>query len=142
MKTKVQEEIKEAMKSRDEKRLLVLRGLLSEIKKEEIDTRKELTEEKAIQIVQKEIKKRRDTIEFAQKGAREDIEKECRLEIEILQRYLGEQLSEEQLRAIVDQLIQGGADSIGKVMGALQKDYRGKFDGKAASAIVQEKLNG
>jgi uncharacterized protein YqeY len=141
MKAKLQEEIKTAMKARDEKLLLVLRGLMSEWKREEIDSRQELTEEKAVQIVQKEIEKRRDTIEFAEKGGREDIVSQSKFEIEVLQRYLGEQLSEEELKNTIDKLIAGGADSVGKIMGALQKDYRGKFEGKVASALARARLS-
>lgn len=140
MKEKLQEEIKTAMKARDQKRVETLRCLLSEVKNVEIDTRAALSEEQFIAVVRKELKKRRDAIEFAQKAARDDLVAENETEIKILEPFLGDQLSEGQLRALIGALIKGGADNIGKVMGALNKEHKGKFDGKTASAIIKELL--
>ena len=142
MKAKIQEDIKTAMKARDQIRLDTLRGVLSEIKLLEIDKQTELNEEQFIQIVRKEMKKRRDAIEFAQKAARQDLIDKNEAELKILEPYLGDQLSEAQLRELITAAIGGGADNIGKIMGALNKDHKGKFDGKAASTIAKELLGG
>lgn len=140
MKQQLQEDIKIAMKAREKERLVVLRGLMSEIKKKEIDSRTELNDEQCIGVVQKEIKARRDTIEFAEKAGRDEMVQKEQKEIEILQAYLGEQLSEEKLRELISGMIEGGTDNIGQIMGALNKDYKGQFEGKQASMIVKELL--
>lgn len=138
MKLKLQEDLKLAMKARDQLRLGTLRGVISEIKKAEIDSRTELTEEKIVDIVQREVKKRRDTIEFAKTAGRTDVIEGCDAEIAILQEYLGVQLSAAELRGIVQNLIAGGLTAMGPIMGALSRDYKGKFEGKVASEIVKE----
>lgn len=140
IKEKVTEDMKAAMKARDQLLLNTVRGLLSELKKEEIDTRTELTDEKCITIIQREVKKRRDALEFAKTAARDDLIQQNEAEMKILQSYLGDQLSEEKLREIIQQSITSGADSIGKIMGALNKDYKGKFDGKTASNLIKTLL--
>jgi uncharacterized protein len=140
MKSKVQEEIKSAMKSRDQRKLDTLRGLLSEIKLAEIDTKSELSEEHCVQIVKKEIKKRRDASEFAEKAGRQELIEQNQAEILILETYLPAQLSSEELRRLIETAIVGGADNIGKVMGELNKLHKGKFDGKTASVIIKERL--
>lgn len=140
MKEKIQNDIKEAMKARDGERLTLLRGLLSELKREEIDTRQELTEERCVAILQKEIKKRRDALEFAVQAARTDLVEQNNREITTIQSYLGDQLSAEKLQEIITQLIADGADSIGKIMGPLNAQYRGKFEGKIASELAQKAL--
>ena len=140
-KAKVEEEVKVAMKARDQLRLNTLRGFLSELKREEIDTRVELTEERFIAILQKEIKKRRDSIEFAKTAGRTDIIEQNETELKILQGYLGEQLCDDKLKELIVTLHSQGNDSIGKLMGALNKDYKGRFDGKLASELIKATLN-
>ena len=71
-----------------------------------------------------------------------DIVEESESEIAILSEYLGKQLSEEELKALVEKLVAGGADAIGKVMGALNKDYKGQFDGRLASELIKSALGG
>ncbi|MCB0358165.1 MAG: GatB/YqeY domain-containing protein [Bdellovibrionales bacterium] len=140
LKAQIQEDIKTAMKAREKERLDTLRGLMSEIKKREIDTRTELTEDQVKDTLQKETKKRRDALEFAEKAGRAELVQQNEQEIALIQGYLGKQLTEDELRALIQQEIDGGADSIGPIMGKLNKDYKGQFDGKTASGIVKELL--
>lgn len=140
MKAQLQEDIKTAMKAREQKRLTVLRGLMSEFKNYEINNKKELTDELCVSLVQKEIKKRRDAIEFAEKAGRTELIDDNKAEVEILQSYLGAQLSEDELRNIISGFISDGADSIGAVMGKLNQAHKGSFEGKVASSIVKELL--
>lgn len=140
MKAQIQEDIKTAMRERNQQAINTVRGLMSEIKRVEIDTRTELTDQQIVGIVQKEIKKRRDAIDFAQKGSRPELIAENEQEIKLLQRYLGDQLSEVQLRELIGNIIAGGASDVGKVMAALNKDHKGKFEGKVASQLAQEML--
>ncbi len=137
IKTKLQEDIKTAMKARDQERLTTLRGLSSAIKQVEIDTRKELDEAGVQSIFQKEIKKRKDALQFAEQAAREDLIAQNKGEIALIQSYLGEQLTDDKLKSIIVELVAGGADNLGKIMGELNKSYRGKFDGKMASELAK-----
>ena len=132
--------MKEAMKNKDQTVVLTLRGVIAEVKKQEIDTKTTMNEEQVLGVIQKEIKKRRDTLKFAQDAGRQDMVEQTNLEIAILSKYLGEQISEEKLKEMIAGLIKGGADNVGKIMGALNKDHKGKFDGRLASEIAKQCL--
>lgn len=140
IKTKIQEDIKVAMKAREQDRLTQLRSLSSAIKQVEIDTRKDLDDAGVVAILQKEIKKRRDAMEFAKTAGREELVAQNQAEIVLIQSYLGEQLGEEELRKLIAGLIAGGASNIGAVMGELNKSYKGKFEGKLASELIKQML--
>lgn len=140
MKAKIQEDIKIAMKARDQKVLDNLRMIMAAIKQVEVDSRKEVDDGMVLSILQKEIKKRKDALEFAKQAARQDLIEQNEYEIQLIQSYLGEQLSEDQLKELISSLIQAGNDNIGKLMGALNKDYKGKFDGKLASQLIKQAL--
>ena len=142
VKAKLLEDIKTTMKARDQKKLTVLRGLNAAIKQVEIDTRTELKDEQIKDIIQKEIKKRRDTIKFAKDAGRTEIVEDSENEIALLSEYLGKQLSEQELGSLIQKIIADGADNIGKVMGALNKDYKGQFDGRLASELIKTNLEG
>ncbi|MDR2337497.1 MAG: GatB/YqeY domain-containing protein [Deltaproteobacteria bacterium] len=140
MKAKLQEDIKTAMKARDSKKLENLRSLMASIKQVEVDTRKELSDSDIAVIFQKEIKKRRDALQFAEQAKRDDLVEQNKAEIALIQTYLGEQLSEDKLREIIQDLISAGSDNIGKIMGGLNSDHKGKFEGQVASRIIKEIL--
>jgi uncharacterized protein YqeY len=140
LKKKIEDDVKLAMKAKEQHRLTTIRGLLSEIKREEIDSRTETTDDRVITIVQREIKKRRDALEFARNAARAELIEQNEAEIAILQGYLGEQLSESELKDLIQDLVKQGNDSLGKIMGALNKDYKGRFDGRVASELAKSSL--
>ena len=140
MKDKIFSDIKDAMRSKEKVKLLVLRGLMACIKQIEVDTREDVTDAQVVEIIQKEIKKRRDSIMHAEKADRTDIIDENTAEIAILQPYLGEQLSEEELKELITDLISNGSNNIGAIMGALNKDHKGKFEGKIASGLIKSLL--
>jgi hypothetical protein len=140
VKAKIQADMKEAMKAKDRQRLLTLRGIIAEIKKAEIDGGKELNDDGVTTILQKELKKRRDALEPAKKAERVDLIEQNEQEIEIIQAYLGKPLSDDELKELISGMIADGADALGKIMGALNKEHKGRFDGKAASAMAKELL--
>ena len=140
MKAKIQEDIKAAMKARDQKKLDNLRMVMAAIKQVEVDTRKEVDDGMVLGILQKEIKKRKDALEFAKQAQRSELVEQNEYEIGLIQSYLGEQLSEDKLKELISSLIKAGNDNIGKLMGALNKDYKGKFDGKLASELIKQAL--
>lgn len=140
IKKKLQQDMKDAMRARNQVVLDTVRGVIAEVKKTEIDTRKELDDSGVLAVLQKEMKKRRDAMGFAEQGQRADIIEQARAEMAILERYLGAQLSDAELEELIRSLVEGGADNIGKVMGGLNKEHKGKFDGKRASEIAKSML--
>ena len=138
IKEKMSQELKAAMKAGEKQKVETLRTLLAALKQVEIDTRQDVSDEQAAVILQKEIKKRREALEFAEKAARADLVEGNKLEIALIQSYLGEQLSEEELRRIIITLKEGGVTNLGQVMGHLSKEYKGKYEGKVASQLAKE----
>ena len=133
-----------SMKKGEKEATTTLRMFSAEIKKEEIEKKAELTAEETISIVQKMIKQRKDSFrQFEQAGREELAEKEAR-EISILEQFLPEQLSEEEILQEVNQAIaESGAESMqdmGKVMGLLKNKLSGKADMGLVSIKVKESL--
>lgn len=147
LKDKIQEDLKGAMRAKDEERLSTIRMLKSAIQYYEIQkggAGYEATDEDIVEVLGREIKKRRESIELYEKGQRQELADKEKRELETLQAYLPEQMSEDAIRKLVADIInQTGATTIadmGKVMGALMPQTKGKADGQLVSAIVKEKL--
>ena len=132
--------IKEAMKAGEKEKVTTLRGLSAAIKQVEVDTRKELTDADVTSVFQKEMKKLKDTLSFAEQQNREEMVEKTNREINLLQDFLGKELSDAELGDEIKKLIGDGADNIGKVMGGLNQKFKGRFDGKMASTIAKELL--
>lgn len=140
----INKQIAEALKARDEIRLSTLKLLLSALHNAKIDKRGDLTEEEELEIVGREAKKRKDAIEAYEKaGAIDRAEKEEK-ELVILQEFLPEELSEEEISKLVDEAIAAtGANSLqdmGKVIGAVMAKAKGRADGKKVAEMVRRKL--
>lgn len=140
LKDKLLADIKESMKAKEKEKLVTLRGLSAAIKQIEVDTRKDVDDSGIVDIVRKEIKKRRDAIDFAQKAGRSELVAQNESEISLLENYLGEQLSAEELEKIITDLVSAGAESIGQVMGTLNQQHKGKFEGRVASTLIKKHL--
>ncbi|HED11715.1 MAG TPA: GatB/YqeY domain-containing protein [Caldithrix abyssi] len=136
--------MKNALKSGDKARLGVLRMTLAQLKDERIRLQKELTDEDVIRILAKGVKSRKDSVESYRSGGREDLAEKEAFEISVLEQYLPEQMSEEDVRAVVAEVIrQTGAASMkdmGKVMGPAMARLKGKADGKMVQDIVRALL--
>ncbi|MBT8101533.1 MAG: GatB/YqeY domain-containing protein [Gammaproteobacteria bacterium] len=145
LKGQITEDMKAAMKAGDKDRLKVVRLALAAIKQVEVDKRIEMDDAAVLATLTKMVKQRRDSIEQFEKGDREDLAKIERDEIAVLQDYLPEQLSGDELAAMVDEVIQAtGAEGIrdmGKVMGQIKARAAGRADMGAVSATVKERLN-
>ena len=141
---RVDSDIKTAMKKRDDVRLVVLRMLKSELKYKSMSIGNELSDEDAIAVLSSAAKKRSEAIMEYRKGGREDLEKLESIELEILKEYLPEQLSESDLKFLVEKaVVETGASSIndlGLVMKTLMPDVRGKADGKTVNNVVRTVL--
>ena len=141
------EDVKTAMKAREagKSRLSVLRMVKASIRNIEIDRKKELNDEDVLDVLAKEVKMRRDSMDDFRKGNRPDLVAALEEEIAILAEYLPAQLSEEEVRALVDQAVSQAqattAKDMGKVMAILMPLVKGKADGKLVNTLVRERLN-
>lgn len=142
LKRRLQADLDAARRARDKARTLVLSTTLSEIRNREIDTGAEIDDDGVIAVVSRAIKQRRDAAEQMRAGAREDLATKEEAEAELLQDYLPEGLSEDEVRAMIRELVAEGADGIGPVMGRLMPRLRGRFDGKEANRLVREEMSG
>ncbi|MBS1248968.1 MAG: putative protein YqeY [Chloroflexi bacterium] len=144
LKAQLRETLKEAMKSQDALRKKVMRMTLAQVKNAEVAKQEELEETEVLGVLEKEVKARREAIEGAQQAGRPGLIEEAEAEIAILQEFLPESLSEEELRTIVEEVIADvGATSMremGKVMGALMPKIKGRADGGVANKMVREIL--
>lgn len=137
-------DMKEAMKGRQERRLSAIRFLRSLIQRKEVDSRKVLTDEEIVDIVQKNIRQRKDVFPDYEKTGRQDLIEKEKEEIAVLEAYLPAQLSEEELRKLIDDAIRetgaSGIRDMGKLMGALMPKVKGKADGKLVGELVKARL--
>lgn len=138
------EDLKTAMKNKELTRKNVITMIRSSVKQIEVDERKELLDDDVIQIIVKQIKQRKDALESFQNGGRDDLVEQTEAEISILETYLPEPLSDEELQLIIQKAIdETGAQTMkdmGSVMSIVKKDTQGKADGKVVSQLVRQKL--
>ena len=138
-------ELKESMKSGNKFRTEVLRGLKSAIKYAQIEAGGELNDQDVEAVIAKQAKQRRDSIEEFKKGGREDLVEQETAELAILETYLPEQMSEDEIRATVKAAIAelGVTDmkGMGQVMKRVMADLQGQADGKIVNQIVRECLS-
>ena len=138
-------EIIEAMKAKDSVRLATLRGVKGAIKLQSIDHKKEINDELLIDVVSKEIKSRNESIKEFEKGNRQDLIDKTKEEIDILSKYLPEQLSEDEIITIINQVFEevkpSGIKDMGKVMGKVTPLVKGKADMGLVSSLIKENLN-
>lgn len=142
--SKLLNDMKTAMKAGDKIRLETIRGLRSQIKNMEIDKNRQLSDEEEIQVLMSAVKKRKESIEQFKSGNRLDRAAEEEKEMEIVQEYLPEQMSDQEIEELVQTaLLEVEASSpsdMGKVMGKVMPQVKGRADGKHVQKIVQQKL--
>lgn len=141
---KLNTDLKAAMRARDELRMLVLRSLLSSMNYAEIAKQKKLDDGGVIEVIGKEIKQRRESIEAYEKGNRKDLSDKEKAELTILREYMPAQMSGEEITAIAEKVIAEvgatGPGDKGKVMQKLMPQVKGKADGSEVNSIVTELL--
>ena len=146
LKARITEDMKSAMKAGDKDRLKVVRLMLAAVKQVEIDKRTELDDAAVLGVIGKMVKQRRDSVEQFEKGDREDLARIERAEIAVLETYLPEQLSEDELATIVDAAIMdtgaAGMRDMGKVMAQVKAKAAGRADMGAVSARIKARLSG
>ena len=135
------DDLKDAIRSKDALRRTVLRTLLSEIANAKIAKRTDLTEEEILVVLTKQSQQRKDSIEAFAEAGRKDLEDKERSELIIISGYLPEQLSELEVQNIISDVIDKvgatGPTDMGKVMGAVMPQVRGRADGKIINSIVR-----
>lgn len=145
MKDRIAKDIVTAMKEKDKVTLETLRMVKGAIQMEEIKAKKELTDDNIALVIGKQIKTRKESIEEFKKGNREDLISKTTEEIKVLEKYMPEQLSIEEIDAIVTRAISELGASIpsdmGKVMGKVTPLLKGKADMGLVSKLVKDKLN-
>ena len=133
-------DIKEAMKAKDEFKRDTLRTLNAALKQVEVDQRIEMTDEVVLPLLQKEIKKRADSVELYLKGAREDLAKKEQSEIELIKVYLPAQLSDDELKEKIKSIIEKVGKNLGAVMKMAKDEIGASAEAKRISVIAKELL--
>ncbi|UCF30882.1 MAG: GatB/YqeY domain-containing protein [bacterium] len=142
---RIQEDLKRSLKAKDGTRVSVLRFLLASIRNREIDNMASLDEDQVLQEITSAAKRRRESIDAFREGGRQDLVDKEEAELAILSEYMPEQLSEDDIRSLVRQVISAtGATSsadLGAVMKEVMPKVRGQADGKLVNQIVRELLS-
>ena len=146
LKTRLDDDLKTAMRSRDVLRRSVLRLLLSEVHNEGIAKQAELDDEGITGVLGKQAQQRRESIEAYTQGERQDLADKEKAELEIIMSYLPEQMSREDIAAVIKKAIAetdaAGPQDMGKVMSRVMPEVRGKAQGREVNAIASELLKG
>lgn len=141
---KLDKDMIEAMKAKDREKLTVIRMVKASLKQEQIDHKKEINDDLLIDVVNKQIKMRKDSITEFEKGNRADLVEKTQNEIDILMAYLPEQLSSEEVIKVIDEIFADvkpeSQKDMGKVMKEAQAKLKGKADMKEVSTIIRERL--
>ncbi len=149
IKDQIMADLKKAMKNKEQDRLRVLRSLKSKLLEREISERKggeaSLSDEQTVEVLMKAAKQRKESIEQFEKGDRGDLADSEKQELEIIESYMPEMLSEDEIRDIarekIDQLGAENMADMGQVMGVMMKELKGKAEGSLVSKVVKEELS-
>lgn len=142
--------LKEAMKSKDQTTLSTVRLILAALKDRDIQARTEgnsdgLNEDQILEMLQKMVKQRRESVDFYEKGDRGDLVEKEKAEIKVIERFLPQPMSEAEIQAAVDatiaELEANSVKDMGKVMGALKQRHAGRMDFTRASQLVKQQLS-
>jgi len=137
---RIQADLTAARKAQDKAKVLLLGTIISDMRNREIELKRDLTDDDAVEVLRRGIKRRRESIEMYEKGARADLVAVERNEIEILSAYLPAGVGDAEIRAAVVAAIEGGAGNVGAVMGKVMAQFKGRAEGGTINAIVREEL--
>lgn len=144
MRDKILKDLMEAMKNQDKETLSVLRMVKGAIQLEEINVKRNLNDDEVIGVLAKQIKTRKESISEFEKAGRTELKEQTEKEIEILSRYMPEQLSEEEVLKVIDEVFAEvkpeSKKDMGKIMGIINPKLKGKADMSFVSKTIQEKL--
>ena len=138
----IREDMVKSLKEGKKTELKVLRFIISEIKYEEIEKKRDLTDEEVVSLLKKEVKKRKDAVDLFKKGNRFDLIQDEEIQIKIINGYLPEQMSEKEIESAVDAIINSSSEkNIGLLMGLVMSKLKGKADGSVVARILKEKIS-
>lgn len=144
LRTRLERDLKQAMRDRDTERRDAVRYLLSAVKNAEIDKRQPLTEQEEVVLLRQQARQRQESIEQFEAGGRADLEQRERAQLAIIDEYLPQQMSDEELATFVQDGIEetgaSGPKEMGKVMGVLSRRAEGRVDGRRLSDAVRKAL--
>ena len=144
LREKIANDMRDAMKAREQIRVATLRMLMAAVKNTEVEKLHELSDDEVLDVVAREAKRRRESIDAFKQGGRDDLVEKENGELAVLEAYLPEKLSDEELAKLVDEAIaETGASTpkqMGEVMKALMPKVRGRADGAQVSTLVKGKL--
>jgi uncharacterized protein len=138
---RLQQDLNTARKAQDKGQVTLLGTIISEVKNREIELKRDLTDDDVIDVIRRGIKKRRESIEMYDKGARPDLATVERNEVDALGKYMPAAVGDSDIRAAVRAAIDGGATNVGTVMGKVMSQFKGRADGGTINAIVREELS-
>ena len=138
---RLQHDLNTARKAQDKGQVTLLGTIISEVKNREIELKRDLTDDDVIEVIRRGIKKRRESIEMYDKGARPDLAATERNEVDALGKYMPAAVSDSDIRAAVRAAIDGGATNVGAVMGKVMSQFKGRAEGGTINAIVREELS-
>jgi hypothetical protein len=146
LKERIQDDLKAAMRARDKDRVAALRLVMAALKQREIDERITLNDGEIIGVLERMIKQRRESIDQFRSGGREDLATQEAFEIDLIQAYLPQALSAEEIETLVARAVaESGAQSLrdmGKVMNVIKSQAQGRVDMAVVSRLVKERLGG
>jgi uncharacterized protein YqeY len=144
LRSQLETDMKQAMRDKDTEKRDAVRYILAMVKNAEIDKRESLTPEEEIALLRTQVKQRQDSIDQFRKGGRDDLAEREASQVAIIEQYLPQQMSDEELQTFVrDGIAEAGATSakdMGKVMGLLNRRAGGRVDGRRLSALVRDEL--
>ena len=140
LQSRLQGDLNVARKAQDKALVLVLGTVLADLKNRRIELRHDLSEADVIDVLQKGIKKRRESIEMFGAAGRTELAERERAEVAVLERYLPPRVDEGELRAAIQAAIAAGAANIGAVMGQVLPKFKGRAEGGVISALAREEL--
>ncbi len=140
LRDQIYEDVKKAMKVRDAEKLDVIRFVWSEIKRIEIDAKHELTDEEVIDLLRKEIKRRKEAIAQIKSGGRDELAAHEQKQLDYIEAYVPQLMGEDEIAMEVDAVIAGGEREFGTVMGLVMGKLKGKADGKMVQEVVKKKI--
>ena len=132
----------EARKQRDQARTLLLSTILADVKNREIELSHTPTDDETAEVMRRGVKKRKESVEAYEKAGRTELAASEANEIKILETFLPAQVSADEIRAAVREVVKDGLTDMGKVMGAVMPRFKGRADGKLVNQIVREELAG
>ena len=146
MKTRLEDDLKQAMRSRDAARRDVIRYLRSEIRNQEIKVQEDLDDDGVVQVLSRQAQQRRDSIEAFTEANRTDLVEKEQAELEIIMEYMPQQMTSDEIASLVQQVVAevgaSGPGDMGKVMSQIMPKVRGRAEGREVSSIVMETLRG